>query len=294
MPALPPLLPPELEKKDFELAAYCEPRTVPRLMLVAWRVKQWVQSFLYRVVMLQGSLDSFENARSHQAKLSYPFSDNADFSRIRAISPLILRKSVHHLYMDCVPPDVAKIILSTCHSVHNLWISLRAGNESSIVEMAGHLPLRRLYCFIDELFGREAPIDFNLPIFSHLTHLELFSMHECDLSEWAGIATIPHLTHFAFDEVALLPLAATVLQRSRSLRVLIMCYGTLEGHPEAELLRQDVRFVQLDSLQYRKDWRAGALGASDYWARAEEVVTARTVIPWNIPSTRRARERETF
>ncbi|KAJ7636388.1 hypothetical protein FB45DRAFT_1024510 [Roridomyces roridus] len=285
MPALPPVLPPELEQQIFVLAAYCEPRSVPTLVLVAWRVKDW-HLILIPLLIYCASHSPFANERSHQAKLSYPFPDRADFSRIRTISPPILRKSVHHLYLDIIPPDVAKTILSTCDSVRDLWISLRADSESSIVEMAGHLRLRRLYCFIDELFGREAPIDFTLPLFSHLTHLELFCIHERDRSQWLGIATIPRLTHFAFDEVSLLPLVATLLQRSRSLRVLIMCYGTLEGHPETELLRQDMRFVQMASFLSTEDWRAGALGGSDYWVRAEELIAGRMVIPQNITRTR--------
>ncbi|KAJ6482777.1 hypothetical protein C8R45DRAFT_307587 [Mycena sanguinolenta] len=47
-----PLLPPELEQTIFEVIALSWPRSIPRLMLVAWRVKSWVEPLLYRTIIV--------------------------------------------------------------------------------------------------------------------------------------------------------------------------------------------------------------------------------------------------
>jgi hypothetical protein len=39
--SLTPILPTELERQIFELCALSRPVRIPKLMLVAWRVKEW-------------------------------------------------------------------------------------------------------------------------------------------------------------------------------------------------------------------------------------------------------------
>ncbi|KAJ7616528.1 hypothetical protein FB45DRAFT_1063956 [Roridomyces roridus] len=51
-----PCLPPELEHTIFVLAAYADPLSVPILILVAWRVKRWVERLRYRVMLFSGGL----------------------------------------------------------------------------------------------------------------------------------------------------------------------------------------------------------------------------------------------
>ncbi|KAJ7629850.1 hypothetical protein B0H17DRAFT_1091096 [Mycena rosella] len=52
-----PALPPELERQIFEICALFRPVSIPKLMLVAWRVKQWIEPILYRTVVI-GALES--------------------------------------------------------------------------------------------------------------------------------------------------------------------------------------------------------------------------------------------
>ncbi|KAJ6534252.1 hypothetical protein B0H19DRAFT_1185616 [Mycena capillaripes] len=47
-----PRLPPELECRIFEAVALAHPTKIPQLMLVAWRVKEWVEPLLYHVIFL--------------------------------------------------------------------------------------------------------------------------------------------------------------------------------------------------------------------------------------------------
>ncbi|KAJ7443899.1 hypothetical protein B0H11DRAFT_452304 [Mycena galericulata] len=46
-------VPPELERQIFEISALSRPRAIPRLMLAAWRVKEWVEPLLYRTIVLK-------------------------------------------------------------------------------------------------------------------------------------------------------------------------------------------------------------------------------------------------
>ncbi|KAJ7461189.1 hypothetical protein FB451DRAFT_1405047 [Mycena latifolia] len=45
-----PALPLDLERHIFEITALSRPVLIPRLMLVAWRVKEWAEPLLYRTI----------------------------------------------------------------------------------------------------------------------------------------------------------------------------------------------------------------------------------------------------
>ncbi|KAJ7624436.1 hypothetical protein FB45DRAFT_1060741 [Roridomyces roridus] len=253
--ALPPRLPPELERHIFELLAYREPLSIPTLILVAWRGPE--------VVMLQNETRS------------YPYPDI--FSRIKATPPIVQQKTVHHLFLDRIAPDVVENLISTCDAVEDLWIILEHGHRVGIVEFAGHLALRRLHCVANELFGTQT-YDFTLPMFARLTHLELFGSDADRGPEWVGLATIPRLTHLAFSGLTLLRVAGTLLRTSSSLQVLIFLshkLGAVYRVTELEVLTQDARFVKMGYKDHVEDWKAGALGGSDHWSRAEEFVAMR-------------------
>ncbi|KAJ6571218.1 hypothetical protein B0H19DRAFT_658249 [Mycena capillaripes] len=47
-----PRFPPELEREIFEIAAPSLPMAIPTLMLIASRVRDWVEPLLYRVIIV--------------------------------------------------------------------------------------------------------------------------------------------------------------------------------------------------------------------------------------------------
>ncbi|KAJ6574558.1 hypothetical protein B0H19DRAFT_1254249 [Mycena capillaripes] len=51
-----PPLPPELERKIFEICTYAQPVSIPNLMLVAARVKEWLEPLLYVTIVVEGDL----------------------------------------------------------------------------------------------------------------------------------------------------------------------------------------------------------------------------------------------
>ncbi|KAJ7451506.1 hypothetical protein B0H11DRAFT_2075856 [Mycena galericulata] len=275
-----PTLPVELEKEIFEIAAYSRPLCIPKLMLVAWRVKIWVKPLLYRIVVLLGDL---WGRLCLDAREGYPYEDDQIFTRIRSTPTSVFRNSVRHLCLNLVSNPVVEFILTASSGLEDLWILQDGAPNASLLPIIGPLPLKRLHCRLEYLFTPNTQIDFTHPLFSHLTHLELFTGSNLVLPElWSGLALIPCLTHLSFNYENFLHLSPMILNTCKFLRVLAFMmvdqseYPTLiEDHPELKDLAKDPRFVQMACCQYIKDWQMGALTGVDYWSRAEEFIAKR-------------------
>ncbi|KAJ7900550.1 hypothetical protein B0H14DRAFT_3852369 [Mycena olivaceomarginata] len=270
-----PILPVELEKEIFQMAAYSRPLSIPCLMLVARRVKIWVEPLLFQVVVLS----------RHQCldktfiPYTYPIADDDDFSSIQSQPTSVLRDSVRHLLLLRVPKTVAEFIVSASSTVEDLWIST-AEPIAFLLPFIGILPLKRLYCDLKELFAHKAQIDFGHPLFSRLTHLELFDQKATD--SYFDLALIPYLTHLAFNVPGLLHMSLTLLKTCKSLRVLVLV-TLMPGHLSEMIVKREVlwqlsedpRFVRMFCLEFVDDWKTGALTGSDYWSRAEDFIMQR-------------------
>ncbi|KAJ7622036.1 hypothetical protein FB45DRAFT_926852 [Roridomyces roridus] len=272
MSSLDPKLPPELEKEIFEVAAYHLPATIPAMMLTAWRVKVWVEPILFRVVLLVDPSNNINDHHGLNQRNTYPLPDDSNLSRISSTPPTVLRDSVHHLYLDRVSHDVAELVLSSCQNVHDLWLYL--WDYSSVLDFVGSLPLRRLYCCLEDLFQSE-DVDFTHPIFAQLTHLELFPAAIPTQAVCNGLALIPNLTHLAVTDQDFLEFIPDLLQSCKSLRVVILLAENPLDLPELEEHQIHERLVLMPCKYYTKDWHMSALVGWDYWARAEEFIARR-------------------
>ncbi|KAJ7616134.1 hypothetical protein FB45DRAFT_237817 [Roridomyces roridus] len=266
-PDLPSKLPPELEREIFELAVQSDPLSVLQLMLVAWRVHEWVKPFLYCVILLLGA--------AVKDVSSYPWES---FSRYLSIPPSILQQSVKHLCIRMAPQNVTEYVLSAASGVENLWVATRL-EESSEGRLLAALPnVRRLHCSFSLILAAVA-VGTTPPVFSRLTHLEIFEQVDPEISD--GLALIPNLTHLAMDDADVdAPLLLDFLERCKSLRVLIML--SVSGRPHLDLddegmdqLVKDPRFLQMSCREYIADWKIGALTGVDYWSRADDFVARR-------------------
>ncbi|KAJ7617910.1 hypothetical protein FB45DRAFT_932950 [Roridomyces roridus] len=266
-----PMLPLELERAIFEVAAYEEPLCVPRLMLVAWRVKKWVERYLYRILLFSDDPPGLHGIYAYPYNAPEPDDDILLYTHITSLPVDLLQSSVRHL---CVGEydELAQFLLSTCTSVEDFW-----GSPSGQIDRLARLPLKRLHCSPLDVFGPK-PVDFSHSLFSHVTHLEIFERHmTVDLPSWSGLASIPHLTHLAFDEANFLSIAADLLRMCAFLHVMIYTRPS-ETSPVpvvSEDLRQDSRFVVMLCDEYIKDWQMGALTGVDFWSRAEDFVGKR-------------------
>ncbi|KAJ7042888.1 hypothetical protein C8F04DRAFT_1229604 [Mycena alexandri] len=140
------------------------------------------------------------------------------------------------------------------------------------------LPLKRFY-------GPSWSLLSMLPsniMFSHLTHLELHDSIDSEDTNAliAFLASLPALTHLAFDDLNASSLCSSLLNTCKSLCVLVILLSVViqrfyGDHTQDAVLVQDSRFVCIRCDNYLHDWLMGARWGLDYWHRAELVIAKR-------------------
>ncbi|KAJ7087461.1 hypothetical protein C8R44DRAFT_820131 [Mycena epipterygia] len=263
-----PVLPPELERLIFEICASSRPVLIPKLMLVSWRVKDWVERLLYRTIAI---------SRTPPIQ-GYPiFTTDIVLSAIRSTSKPadFFRDSVRNLLLHAVPEDTMKEILSKCTRVENLWAS-GVGRAARLLDLSStvSLPLKQLYMNFSPLLPA---IQARHPLFAQITHVELMSLPiPDDITMWCStLSLLPRLTHLSFNDEDFIPMCLPFLQNCKLLAVLV----SLDGKPPApeyeDALARDPRFVVMCSSWFFKDWQMGVHVGRDYWSRAEDFIAKR-------------------
>ncbi|KAJ6593249.1 hypothetical protein B0H19DRAFT_1089528 [Mycena capillaripes] len=277
------VLPEDLEREIFEIAACSRPRAIPKLMLVARRVKLWVEPLLYRTITL---------SRANDTSAEYPaHSQDTLFSILGSESRPALRSAVRNFLFVWLPPADGTFVLSRCPGIENLYMSSSQVSEL-LPSVADLLNLKRLHCNMSVLFS-SAPggqIDFTHRLFERITHLELLDYYEPadlarDSERWCTIARLPALTHLAFYTANFVTIALPLLQTCPSLLILVLKLGPgeyaetiVDVRPDAQELAKDPRFVVMDRRKggATSDWERGAYMGRDFWTTAEEYIRKRS------------------
>ncbi|KAJ6505292.1 hypothetical protein C8R45DRAFT_546872 [Mycena sanguinolenta] len=258
-----PRLPPELERGIFEIAALAQPTWIPVLMLVARRVKCWVEPFLYRVVFLRGG----GMVELHKLWLPRFNVDELDarFPNLRHARYLF----IDHVY---VGGTALKNWLLACTGVTNLFAHLRCTPEM-LTSISGFTNITYLTIDVRALCGTAVP----LPLFLSVTHLELldFSTQNGDVeSVCLNISLIPCLTHIALNMYLDTLLSHAALRAIAQLQCIVFL-STAAPSNNSPLL-DDRRFVCIEEgLGYYNDWLNGAVFGEDYWSVADAFLAAR-------------------
>ncbi|KAJ7669842.1 hypothetical protein DFH06DRAFT_1468610 [Mycena polygramma] len=271
-------LPIDLERELFDIAALSRPLGIPKLMLVAWRVKTWVEPLLYRTIVVWRS---GPYAPPPPAIAGHPlFYRKTLLPIVESKGRSFFKDSVRHFFVDQIFEDDTEIqsILSVCTGIENLWIFEILPHLLPLVD---DLPLERLHCGFFNLLAFKQ-LDFTHRLFSRLTHYEVIDYpSEEDFEVWRGLALIPNLTHLAFNGLSCIFLLPFLLEECRSLLLLVVLYGDSGGaervadHVDGHKLLRDPRFVVMKCEEYEKDWQMGAATGADYWSRAEAFVALR-------------------
>ncbi|KAF7340534.1 hypothetical protein MSAN_02124900 [Mycena sanguinolenta] len=266
-----PHLPPELERTIFELAAISRPSSIPTLMLIAHRVKQWVEPLLYRVSficrIIPGKMHDFP---------SLPL--EVLLSAIDKKPPSFFKWSVTHIYLEGgsdTEPDLSVLptILAACPRVVDLMF-FGQSDTSYRVALDQLECLRRLTIEVEPLFAPNT-IDFTVPLFHNVTHLEL--LDDCDeISADIGtaLALAPALTHLSCARLFRLPVSifhARIRAIATLQCIVYFIFRRLVECPDPH----DARMVCIDRFDSRSDWLRGAASGKDYWAFAEEFIAAK-------------------
>ncbi|KAJ7889310.1 hypothetical protein B0H14DRAFT_2561810 [Mycena olivaceomarginata] len=266
------VLPSEMEREIFELAALSRPVSIPDLLRVAWRVKHWcgshltavqprhltvsarLEPLLYRTLLIGYEVYPIDGYRS------YNMETFTRIARTNSKSAVFLRESVRNLMLYGVSARETGIILSTCPGVENLCIF--AANWSDGMKAgppADTLSLQHLYCDLSDL-GEIISISLADPVFRHITHLALLDLHSVvEPEQWTHLTGLTHLTnrtHLSFHSVKKIPVCPHILVTFKSLRALIiLSHLPTPPPPELDILAENRRFVMmvLDSLT--ADWQ---------------------------------------
>ncbi|KAJ7111270.1 hypothetical protein C8R44DRAFT_799234 [Mycena epipterygia] len=265
----PSSLPTELERWIFEIAAFIHPSCMPVLMLVAQRVKIWIEPLLYRVLCIGEKPPDSEEIWIPLERIHYLIEG-------RPLAPAFLHDNVRHLCLilsGTVHMDDIMRVLVACDATVDLHL---LGGSRSLLPHFGKLPLRRLSVDLAYLF--RSP-DFTHPVFGTITHLSL-TRPGFHWTHFSGLAQMPCLTHLSYDDI-LSPLVVCehALRDCKSLEVLALSFSNmilLEPLVDTYApLATDPRFVMLLATHRVRDWETGARGGDDYWVRADELVRKR-------------------
>ncbi|KAJ7658691.1 hypothetical protein DFH06DRAFT_1327257 [Mycena polygramma] len=276
--ALPSALPLDLERLIFEITALLWPRTIPRLLLVAWRVKIWVEPVLYRTILL---MDPWYYNSYPDSISPFAMAGSVLVSLLQRKPASFFRHSVRQLFLGYNDMDATGVaeLLSVCSNVENLYLSTRTLATLPPLNMR----LKRLHCRLGTLFDPQR-VDSTHRMFASLTHLEIFDYWSAEIEAGVllGLACLPHLTHLAFNDEEYLPICPTLLRASTSLRVLAI----ILPDPVADIGRYPYQFEQwgeqcgdrvvvLICEDFCEDWILGVQSGTDYWSYAEEHIAKR-------------------
>ncbi|KAJ7213269.1 hypothetical protein C8J57DRAFT_1483391 [Mycena rebaudengoi] len=277
-----PRLPLDIERVILELAALLRPTTIPKLMLVAWRAKIWLEPLLYRVVMVW--------PRGDDKTYNVPAIAPQILHRVIANkSPEFFRNAVDHLLIyNCIDWSEGEVdaILTACNRVTNLFIYTPSARP--LHALATLRCLQRLTIASVDLSALCA--SGTALALENVTHIELldtddlFMIHSPEDPDLSGLTSclvlIPCLTHIAFNSPLPINNPFTIALFSKARIQCIACLfldGLVENQVEPlRPLAQDNRFVCIDQgLRWREDWVRGTQGVRDYWSLAESFIAAK-------------------
>ncbi|KAJ7620212.1 hypothetical protein FB45DRAFT_1032907 [Roridomyces roridus] len=261
-----PTLPPELERHIFEICAFSRPATIPKLVLVAHRVKQWLEPTLYRALVV-GEPQPFHSPDGEP----WPVLTRSTLSStIRRKSTEFVRNSVRNIFFEQFCGPFLVQILTVCPEVENLYLRWQAVD----LNLSGfRLP------GLKKLSIRDPVVLTPTPAYSHITHLHMSSNpgseSDTDVFYASILQCLPSLTHLSLSHYGYRRILLPLLQNCPLLEVLV--YFTCE-RDFTESLADDVRFVVYgdpDSYHRFNDWWRGVCSGDDHWYYAERLIEKR-------------------
>ncbi|KAF8143026.1 hypothetical protein K438DRAFT_2111061 [Mycena galopus ATCC 62051] len=262
-----PHLPLELERAIFEMAALARRRTIPNLILVAARVKHWVEPLLYNVVMVS----SFNTAE--QPLHGFPLCSVRILLRVIATKPPeFLQKSVQHLFLDAKTTlQELETICMACNGVVDLF-HFHTGYDTGLKKLhalCGLQRLRRLTLSVKELETLRA-IDGRSAL-DYITHLEVIfdSGHH---PQWhARLCAMSSLTHIALPTAMRNdPQLRATLRECTNISCIVFLETGLPVAPDDPFTHDPRVFCLNTRLSYHDRWLRGVSvnTGKDFWVVA--------------------------
>ncbi|KAJ7129890.1 hypothetical protein C8R43DRAFT_1208680 [Mycena crocata] len=262
------VLPIELEREVFELAALLHPDSMPVLLLVAQRVRIWIEPLMHQVLSIHPVLQKYLYRRSLK-EIS---------NMIRAKPASFFHERVRHICFARTsdPQDIANILAVCTGTVNIAFFNAELGD--SLLSVLATLPLQRLSAVLGDLFYPSAP-GLQHSLFANITHLDILDWHDGGWNKWDGLAGLPRLTHLSFNDDISNSVCQGALDECMTLKVLVIVWSSrevLETDPyDRAELAMDPRFAMIVVSKYLEDWEMGARGGEDFWSRTDDFVRNR-------------------
>ncbi|KAJ7091294.1 hypothetical protein C8R43DRAFT_1172122, partial [Mycena crocata] len=267
-----PFLPSDLERLIFELCANLWPTSIRELILVASRVKDWVEPLLYRTIIVSDDVSS---------QRTFPAFTYLTLLRAVTSKPAsFFRDCVKNI---CLHPGrdeaTLEMLLRVCTRVENLSVNWFSTATLYLLLSSPEPNLKYLYTDFRPFFK----LPPTHPIFSCLTHIEMspvFSGNTDAITSLLPLRLLPRLTHLAFWPAELLGDCPRLLDTCKSLAVLIW-FKWLQPtqhpfqYPPGTTILDDPRFVPMAFPYGGEDWTVGIQTGMNYWRRAEIFIAKR-------------------
>ncbi|KAJ7060147.1 hypothetical protein C8F01DRAFT_1294614 [Mycena amicta] len=276
-----PVLPPELERIIFELAAWNDKSTMRSLISVARRVRIWIQPLIHRV---------------------YIASNSASLSRLQTLvdeKPTLAEKHVLFVVLALrdFQRETIQRILSTCTNIIDLALWIPHTYPELLADMQPLTSLTHLSVDLLQLLGGEESDDSEdsmlpwtparlLAPLNSVTHLDITSSGSQKLVDLLRSEALPALTHLGLGVRAYIAEFVTdilsIPERNDTLCVIVLSLDVIHNEEgavstvEGEI--DDPRFCVVFCENFLDDWKTGSWGGHDFWARAEERVAERAAL----------------
>ncbi|KAF8907955.1 hypothetical protein CPB84DRAFT_1822373 [Gymnopilus junonius] len=258
-----PILPPELERQIFELAASGSSRSAATLILVARRVKEWIEPELYKIIFFAPPLPSFPPIYHYT---EYDLSD-------RVKLPLFYKATKHakHVLLYSVTWHIVAEILQNCTRVENLalWETYDYRYAKYVIQA---LPIQRLSL---DLFTMGVETPFDESPFHNITHLQLSNIFFDRQKTCEKLALLPKLSHLAVEQ-PISDFAQDILDSCKSIEVLVCFVRSYQQYSTGVSDKRVVLLSLSDDYDGIEEWKADALGKEDFWQKADRQVALQT------------------
>ncbi|KAF9038070.1 hypothetical protein BJ165DRAFT_1553907 [Panaeolus papilionaceus] len=253
-----PFLPPELERKIFEMAFDPnDPCTAKLMLFVAKRILEWIRPLMYSVFD-QGCIKPFPD-------FGLPTTPNAKEIGTYARSMLL-----GHVHKS--PEDICDFLRHS-PNVRNLAVWYNQPLRHIIPALKRLQNLRILSGDFDNIPREEPP-------FVNLTQMEMLEpSRDFPFDVLGSFSCLTHLSMYCFapQKYDARVLADAIDSCSQLIVCCLYSSSGVSMNPEiCGLVQERDRIVMLDStMSNTDDWISGAYGFLDCWQYAERVVVAR-------------------
>ncbi|KAF8971264.1 hypothetical protein BDZ97DRAFT_1753566 [Flammula alnicola] len=267
------VLPYELERDIFELAARAFPGYALELATISRYVQQWTEALIYETVVLESPLATDLFLRTFDAR-----------------PPSFFAKNVKRLYLtEVVSFYEAQRILARCTGVTEAtcWVYPHSFKDNLLPQLPTH-DLQRLSIPLEALWGMSPLLPhFTASLFPNLSHLEIVNppaVHPTLQIDWDGLVALPRLTHLALGELCydnhayFIPPLGRLLDECQQLKglVLLTCDKLFIDALRKSGIDTDFRvLVQPEfhcAVTISEHWKGVRQGGPDFWNMAESLL----------------------